>query len=86
MKFAHEDQDVVRWRSGCNHFGARVEVTPGLLEVGSIASTAAGCSKRLHRQDEWAESIFASDPKWSRNGRRLKLKAGDDAIVLRRRA
>jgi hypothetical protein len=45
-----------------------------------------GCSKRLHRQDEWVESIFASDPKWSRNGRRLKLKAGDDAIVLRRRA
>ena len=86
VKFVHEDHDVVRWRSGCNQFGAGVEVTPKRLEVGQIGGTEVGCAKRLHRQDEWIARVFGSDPKWIRQGRRLKLRAGDDAITLRRRA
>jgi heat shock protein HslJ len=84
VKFAREDHDVIRWRSGCNHYGAQVDITPKRLQVGTITSTAIGCAKRFHRQDEWVASVFEADPKWARHGRRLRLKAGDDVIKLRR--
>jgi heat shock protein HslJ len=87
VKFEHRDNyDVVRWRSGCNRFGAHVEVMAERLKLGVITGTLVGCPKPLDRQDEWIASFFASDPEWVRNSRKLRLRSADDVIKLRRRA
>jgi META domain len=87
VKIEHRDNyDVVRWRSGCNRFGAHVEVMAERLKLGVITGTLVGCPKPLDRQDEWIASFFASDPEWVRNSRTLRLRSADDVIKLRRRA
>jgi heat shock protein HslJ len=87
VKFEHRDNyDNVGWHSGCNYYGAHVDVRPKRLKLGGIGSTAIGCSKPLLRQDEWVGRFFGSDPRWVRHGRRLRLRAGDDVIKLRRPA
>jgi hypothetical protein len=87
VRFAHSDEgDRVRWRSGCNYYGAEVDVTAEHLNIGVIGSTAVACSKPLNRQDKWVARFFGSNPRWVRHGRRLKLMSADDVIKLRRRA
>lgn len=77
--------DGASWRAGCNHFGARVEVTPKRLRFKGIYQTDMGCRPVLHRQDNRIARFFASDPRWKREGRRLILRSDDDAIRLTRR-
>lgn len=85
LKFVRdEERDLARWRSGCNNFGATVEITPTRLEVGQVTGTEVGCAKPLARQERWVSKFIGSDPRWTRQGRKLRLTRGDDAIRLRR--
>ena len=88
VRFASEGRDEsngVGWRAGCNHFGAPVEIRRRRLVTGEILGTEMGCRGALHRQDGWLARFFRRDPRWVLRGRRLKLRAGDDVIRLRRR-
>jgi hypothetical protein len=80
-----EGYDVVGWRAGCSYLGARVEIGPWRLLTGQISSTEMECSDALLRQDRWLMSFFRRDPRWALRGTRLRLRAGDDVIRLRRR-
>ena len=87
LDFEHRaDYDVVRWQADCNVFGADVDVTEKLLVTGQIEGTSQGCPKARLRRDRWMLRFFRSDPRWRipREGR-LKLRAGDRVIRLRRR-
>jgi hypothetical protein len=87
VRFAREDQrHLIRWRAGCNFFGARVEITPTRLEVGQVTGTAIGCERPLALQERWVSRFIGSDPDWVRHGRKLRLTRHDDVIRLRRPA
>jgi META domain len=87
LKFAdHDRRDFASWRVDCNFFGARVDVGPERLELRRPYSTLIGCDRRRARQDRWLANFMTADPRWSLDGRILKLGEGDDRIVLRRRA
>jgi hypothetical protein len=79
-------RQIVRWRAGCNTFGATLEVTRRRLWVGSGAGTAVGCSEERHRQDEWVGRFIGSDPRWELAGGSLTLRSGDRVVRLRRQA
>ena len=68
----------------CNRIWAPIEITPESLQVGEIWGTAAGCSDRLHAQDEWLVRFFRSDPHWRAEGGRLRLWSKSRVIRLRR--
>lgn len=78
--------DVVGWKAGCNIFGSRVEIRPWRLRTGKVEGTKVGCKGRLRRQEEWLVRFFEQDPSWALRGHRLRLRAGDDVIRLRRRS
>lgn len=78
--------DVVGWHAGCNHFGATVEIRPWRLRTGQIEGTEVKCRNALLQQDEWLASFIDRNPRWALRGRRLRLRAGDDVIRLRRRS
>ena len=80
-----EGYDVVGWRAGCKHYGARVKIGPWRLLTGQISGTEMGCSNALRRQDEWLRRFFRRDPRWTLRGTRLSLRSGDDVIRLHRR-
>jgi heat shock protein HslJ len=85
VRFERRDgYDVMGWRAGCNRFGAPVKIRPRRLLTGQISGTEMGCSDALLRQDRWLASLFRRDPRWTRRGRRLGLRSGDDVIRLRR--
>jgi hypothetical protein len=76
----------VSWRADCNFFGARVDITDTRLVTGQIVGTDQACRGVPRRQDRWTVRFFASDPKWRiRDEGRLRLRAGDRVIKLRRR-
>ena len=84
LKLVHEaKRDVARWSAGCNLFGGELSVTPRRLLIGQVTQTEMGCSPPLHRQDRWLARFFASDPRWARQGQRLRLRSGDDLVVFR---
>ena len=86
VRFRRQDgNELVSWRAGCNHFGARVKVRPRRLVTGRSEGTAVGCNDALHRQDRWLARFFRRDPRWVRRGTRLRLRSGDDVIRFRRR-
>lgn len=86
VKFAHEDGgDVVRWSSGCNLFGAQIEVSEAAIDTGEITSTDMACQNALGRQDNFFARFFAGDPSYSAEGRRLTLSTDRVEIELRRR-
>ena len=87
LKFTdHDGRDVAGWNVDCNFFGARVDVGQKRLELWRPFQTLIGCDRRRERQDRWVANFLTSDPRWSLDGRRLKLGEGDDRIVLERRA
>jgi hypothetical protein len=86
LKFADYDgRDFAGWSVDCNSFGARVDVGPRRLDLWRPHSTLIGCDRRRERQDRWLANFLISDPRWSLDGRMLKLGEGDDRIVLQRR-
>lgn len=77
--------DVIRWRAGCNHFGAEVDFGHRSLVLSSGTNTDILCSKPLQRQDAWLVRFFYGEPTWALDGRKLKLKSNGTVIKLRRR-
>ena len=80
--FAREDEDVVRFRAGCNTFGAGVEITPDRLLVGRIVGTAMRCPDELARQENWASDFFGSDPNWQLSGDVLTLTSSETVVEM----
>jgi len=80
--FAREDQNVVRFRAGCNTFGAGVEITPDRLLVGRIVGTAMRCPDELARQENWASDFFGSDPNWQLSGDVLTLTSSETVVEM----
>jgi heat shock protein HslJ len=86
LRFAHHGyRDVATWVAGCNHFGARVKVQPARLQTSVVGQTLVKCSKPIMRQEAWVARFFRSDPKWSKDGPKLRLRRGHKLIKLQRR-
>ena len=88
VDFDHEnDGDIVRWDSGCNHFGAEVEVELDVIVTGAIDGTAMGCSPvdRRNRQDRFFARFFKADPAYVTSGNGLQLSARGVVIELQQR-
>jgi heat shock protein HslJ len=85
LQFGHHGRrDFASWNAGCNDFGARVKVRPARLQTGVVVQTAIGCSKPIMRQEAWVARFFRSDPKWHKDGQKLRLRRGHKLIKLRR--
>ena len=74
--------DRIGWKCGCNDFWGELEVTPTRLEVSGAGQTLAGCERERLRQDRQVERFFERDPRWTRNGAKLRLRAHGDVIVF----
>jgi len=86
VRFVHnETNDAVRWSSGCNFYGARVEVTDKRIITGRVLGTAIGCSPAAKEQDEFFVELFRDDPAYVAQGKRLELSTNRTTVKLRRR-
>jgi heat shock protein HslJ len=74
------DQRILRWKAGCNTWGAPVTIGADRLEVGAGSQSANGCPDALDRQDAWLQRFFRSRPAWTRDGDVLTLTADDTVI------
>lgn len=84
VKFFHDgERDGVRWHSGCNYFGARIEVTSKRIKTDDIIGTEIGCEEQ--RQDAFFARFFSQDPRYVASGRRLTLSTDRVVVELRRR-
>ncbi len=80
--FAREDEDVVRFRAGCNTFGAGVEITDDRLLVGRIVGTEMRCPADLARQEKWVSDFFGSDPNTELSRDVLTLTSGETVVEM----
>lgn len=71
-----------RWRISCNTMSASVLAEGEHLVFGDVMGTAAGCEPEREEQDTWFVAFFGSRPRWSLDGDRLHLTAGEVRIVL----
>jgi heat shock protein HslJ len=76
-------RDSIEWKAGCNEFFAWLEILPRQLQLGDGGQTLAGCERERLRQDRWLARVFFRDPAWHREGKTLRLRAGDDGIAFR---
>lgn len=76
-----KEEDVARWKAGCNIQGAAVVIKARRLLIGSASGTQVGCKDELHEQDAWLRRFFKRDPFWKfRNEGERR-----DRLVLRSR-
>ena len=86
VKFVRErGKEIVRWNSGCNYFGSKVEISKTHIDTKRSPSTDIGCTGPQGRQDRWIARFFLADPAWSLSGDQLTLSADDDEFTLERR-
>ena len=80
------DGDVMRWRAGCNFFGAEFVAEDHRIVTGAVDSTEMACSpERRERQDRFFLRFFRADPAYVASGNELQLRTEDVVIDLRRR-
>ena len=88
LRVDHEsgNRDVVRWRAGCNFFGAEFEAEDNRIITGDAESSEMACSpERRERQDRFFLRFFKADPAYVTSGNGLQLRTEAVVIDLLRR-
>ncbi len=68
--------------SGCNTANGTVDLTNGILHVGSLASTLMACPDERGQADSWQERVLTELPKWRLDDSTLTLTAKDTTVTL----
>lgn len=67
--------------AGCNTLSGPVRTAGGRLAA-ELASSEVGCNAPRQEQDKWLAEILGTTPTWRLDGAKLRLSAGDTAMVL----
>ncbi|WP_433709909.1 META domain-containing protein [Nocardia sp. CA-084685] len=68
--------------SGCNTADATVDLTDGILHVGTLASTLLACPDERSQADSWQDNVLTSLPKWRIDDSTLTLTGKETTVIL----
>ncbi|MEV4124964.1 META domain-containing protein [Nocardia sp. NPDC049707] len=68
--------------SGCNTVSGTVDLTEGILHVGTLASTLMACPDERNQADSWQDKVLAALPKWRLDNSTLTLTGKEITVTL----
>ncbi|MEV5832388.1 META domain-containing protein [Nocardia sp. NPDC052112] len=68
--------------SGCNTADGTVDLTDGILHVGTLASTLMACPEERGQADSWQDKVLTSLPKWRIDDGTLTLTGKETTVTL----
>ncbi|MEV2220902.1 META domain-containing protein [Nocardia vinacea] len=68
--------------SGCNTADGTVDLTDGILHIGTLSSTLMACPDERSQADSWQDKVLTSLPKWRVDDSTLTLTGKETTVTL----